>query len=296
MCYLTRPYPVLPTPTTRTLDTLTPFRYICDAAGRLALAGREGMVLPWPSIFFMYLLYLDHAGAIEDPAQKHFVLAGVSVFERQTYWISQELDSIAARFNSADPASIELHGSPMHGGRGKKWRCFTVQDRVRAMSDALAAFSRSHATNTLFGVAVKKPIDDPGAAVTIAFERICNMFDKHLLQLHRQKNTQRGLIIFDKATYETEIQSLAIDFRSVGHTWGVVTNLSEVPLFLDSKASRLVQLADLVAFSLYRYHEAQDSRFIDIIQGRFDGPRGARNLVHIPSVTEWATTKRLSFN
>ena len=80
---------------------------------------------------------------------------------------------------------------------------------------------------------------------------------------------------------------LAIDFRSVGHTWGVVTNLSEVPLFLDSKASRLVQLADLVAFSLYRYHEAQDNRFIDIIQERFDGRCIS------PSVAEWVATTRL---
>jgi hypothetical protein len=71
--------------------------------------------------------------------------------------------------------------------------------------------------------------------------------------------------------------------------WGVVTNLSEVPLFMDSKASRLVQLADLVAFSLYRYYEAQDSRFIDIIQGRFD--KGARNLVHIPSTADWVATR-----
>jgi Protein of unknown function (DUF3800) len=191
----------------------------------------------------MYLLYLDHAGAVEDPAQKHFVLAGISVFERQNYWLSQELNNIAARFNAADPASIELHGSPMHGGRGKKWRCFPVQDRVRAISDALAAFSRSHVTNTLFGVALKNPIDDPGAAVNIAFDKYAALFDKHLLQLHRQKNTQRGIIIFDKATNETEIQTLAIDFRSVGHTSGVVTNLSEVPLFLDSKASRLVQFS-----------------------------------------------------
>jgi hypothetical protein len=47
------------------------------------------MVLPG-RLYFMYLLYLDHAGAVEDPAQKHFVLAGISVFERQTYWLSQE--------------------------------------------------------------------------------------------------------------------------------------------------------------------------------------------------------------
>jgi hypothetical protein len=68
----------------------------------------------------MYLLYLDHAGAVEDPAQKRFVLAGISVFERQTYWLSQELDKIAARFNAADPASIELHGSPMRA-KAESW-------------------------------------------------------------------------------------------------------------------------------------------------------------------------------
>jgi Protein of unknown function (DUF3800) len=228
----------------------------------------------------MYLLYLDHAGAVEDPSQKHFVLAGISVFERQTYWLSQELEKIAARFNPADPPAIELHGSPMHGGRGE-WRKFPLVDRICALSDALAVIVKSHPSNTLFGVSVKKPSSDPGSAIDIAFEQLCHMFDRCLVRFHRQKRTERGIIIFDKATYETEIQSLAIDFRSIGHTWGVVKNLSEVPLFLDSKASRLVQLADLVAFSLYRFYESSDSRFIDIIQGRFDSGGGTKDLVYI---------------
>jgi len=59
----------------------------------------------------MYLLYLDHSGEVTDPAQMHFTLAGISVFERQTYWISDAMDQIASRFNSTDPASIELRGS-----------------------------------------------------------------------------------------------------------------------------------------------------------------------------------------
>jgi len=218
----------------------------------------------------MYLLYLDHAGAIEDPSQRHFVLAGISVFERQTCWLAQELEKIASRFNPADPFSVELHGSPMHGGRGE-WRRHPVADRVRALSDALAVIAKSHPTNTLFAAAVKKPKDDPAAAVNLAFEQVCGMFDRSLLRKHRQRATQRGIIVFDKATYESDIQSLATDFRTVGHQTGVIKNLSEVPLFLDSKASRLVQLADLIAFSCYRFYESEDSRFIDIIkdQGSF---------------------------
>jgi hypothetical protein len=229
----------------------------------------------------MHLLYLDHAGAVEDPAQAHFVLAGVSVYERQTYWISQGLDEIAARFNPADPTAVELHGSPMHGGRGEdKWRRFPVPDRIRALSDALAVIPKGYWSTVVFGAAVKKPKNDPGAAVDIAFENVCRMFDRHLHQLHRKGNTQRGVIIFDKAAYETDIQSLAIDFRSVGRDWGVIRNLSEVPLFLDSRASRLLQLADLVAYAVFRYYERNDSRFIDIIMERF-GAYGARGLIYI---------------
>lgn len=56
-------------------------------------------------------------------------------------------------------------------------------------------------------------------------------------------------MIFDKSTYEETIQNLATDFRTVGHQWNVIANLAEVPLFLDSKASRLIQLADLVAYA-----------------------------------------------
>jgi hypothetical protein len=231
----------------------------------------------------MYLLYLDHAGAVEDPAQKHFVLAGVSVFERQTFWLSRDLDAIAARFNKDNPLAVELHGSPMHGGRG--WWCkFPVEDRVRAISDALAVLAKSHPSNTLFGVAIRKPEHNPNIAVSMAFERVCSLFDRNLLELHRQKKTERGIIIFDKATYETEIQALASDFRSVGHSCGVVTNLSEVPLFLDSRASRLLQLADLVSFAIYRMYEADDTRFSDIILDRFTGIKNSNNLVYISSI------------
>ena len=66
----------------------------------------------------MYLLYADESGTTQDPSQQYFVLAGFCVFERQGYWISEKLDKIAARFNPADPGSVELHGSPMLNGNG----------------------------------------------------------------------------------------------------------------------------------------------------------------------------------
>ena len=94
------------------------------------------------------------------------------------------------------------------------------------------------------------------------------------MRLHRQGDTQRGLIIFAKSTYESTIQNLATDFRTYGHSWGVLRNLSEVPLFIDSRASRLTQLADLVAYAAFRKYEHGDDSFFKGVESRVDSEGG----------------------
>src|SRR5262249_4855449 len=75
-----------------------------------------------------------------------------------------------------------------------------------------------------------------------------NRFNLFLQRLNRRRNDQqKGLMIMDESRHEGALQSLARDFRMHGARWGHFRNLAEVPLFVDSKASRLVQLADLVA-------------------------------------------------
>lgn len=83
----------------------------------------------------------------------------------------------------------------------------------------------------------------------IAFEDLCSRFD---IMLRRQPGNHRGLIILDESTYETTLQGLARDFRTLGTRWNVIRNIVEVPLFVDSKASRCVQIADHVAYAVYR--------------------------------------------
>lgn len=224
----------------------------------------------------MYILYADESGTTRDPSQQFFVLAGFCVFERQGYWIASELDAIASRFDPADPASVDLHGSPMLTGR-KSWRHYSLTDRKQAIHDSLEVFARSHVSNRLFASVVRKAVISPLDPVEYAFEQLSSRFDYYLQRLHRQGDSQRGLILFDKCTYETTIQSLAADFRTVGHRWGVLRNLAEVPLFIDSRASRLIQLADLIAYSIFRNYEANDPTFFQLISDRFDSEGG---LVH----------------
>ena len=228
----------------------------------------------------MYLLYADESGSVHDPNQQMFVLAGFCVFERQGYWIANELDAIAARFNPADPSSVELHGNPMHGGKGI-FRRFPKEDRILAIEDALRVFLRSHPSNRLFASVVNKAQVSPNDPVEFAFEQLASRFDHYLTRLHKSGDTQRGVILFDKSTYETTLQSLATDFRTVGHSWGVLRNFSEVPLFMDSKASRLIQLADLIAYAIFRNFERGDTSLFSIIRHRFDSEGGIQHGLHI---------------
>jgi hypothetical protein len=168
----------------------------------------------------------------------------------------------------------------MLSGRGK-WRSYSKNDREKALEDILQVFLQSHPSNRLFASVIKKTLVSPKDPVEVAFEQLASRFDRYLIRLHKHDNTQRGIIIFDKSTYETTIQSLATDFRTIGYSWGVIRNFSEVPLFLYSKASRLIQLADILAYAIFRNFEKGDSRFFSIIQQRFDSEGGIVHGLHI---------------
>ncbi|MFM7592766.1 MAG: DUF3800 domain-containing protein, partial [Isosphaeraceae bacterium] len=138
-----------------------------------------------------------------------------------------------------------------------------------------------HPSNRLFASVIRKVSVSPSDPVEFAFEQLASRFDQYLTRLHKAGDTQRGVILFDKSTYETTIQSLASDFRTIGHQWGIIRNFSEVPLFLDSKASRLIQLADLIAYSIYRFYERGENKFYSLVEDRFDSHGGTKHGLYV---------------
>jgi hypothetical protein len=134
---------------------------------------------------------------------------------------------------------------------------------------------------TLFGIALEKATtSDP---LGRAFEEICNRCDLFLRRLHSRGDTQRGLIIFDESRYENSLQTLLAEYRSLGTRFGgTVKNFADVPFFANSKATRLLQLADLVAYAVFRRYERGDTRLLDKIILKFDTDDGViHGLVHL---------------
>lgn len=226
----------------------------------------------------MFLLYADESGTPGGADQEHFVLAGITVFERKAHWLSLKLDKIAARFSPQDPDSVELHGSPMLAGK-KFWRKIPKDDRINGIKDALRLIDGKH--YRIIASVVRKGAITPLDPVHSTFQQLVTRFDHYLTREYTYfDNPQRGLVIFDKSSKEAPIQALATAFKIDGHEWGKLRNMADVPVFVDSQATRLIQLADLVAYAIFRKYEKGDSQFYDIIERKFDYFGGVQHGLH----------------
>lgn len=222
----------------------------------------------------MHLLYLDDAGSAGNQDEEYLVLGGISVYEAQSHYITEELDKLAQSISASDPFDIEFHASEIFTRRTKPWDKMSRDEAKGVIKAVLQVITRSYETARVFACAVHKasyPGKDP---METAFEDLCSRFDLYLSRLREQGDRQRGLLILDNSAHETSLQRLSRDFRIVGTRWGVIRNLADTPLFIDSRASRVVQAADHVAYAVFRRYNAGDTQYFDIIAPKFDSDKG----------------------
>jgi hypothetical protein len=252
-----------------------PAAIIRDAVERAALAVRwtNG---PLGRIFSsMHLLYLDDSGSAANQNEEYVVLGGVSLFEAQVDWITRELDKLAESIDPKDPQAVEFHASEIFNGRIHPWDKMKPDDRRGIIKAVLNIFAGSYKTACAFACAIHKKSFPNIDHIELAFEDLCSRFDRYLERLRDAGDRQRGLLVLDETTYETSLQQLARNFRLLGTKWGSIRNLAEAPLFIDSKVSRGVQMADHIAYAVFRRYNAGDANYFDIIANKFDiGPDG----------------------
>lgn len=214
----------------------------------------------------MHLLYLDESGHPHDPNTDFFVLAGFAVFERSTHWLESGMNPIAARLSHQDPSAIEFHGSAMYAAKDG-WSGIAPADRTQALVDVLSLLGNTQLKLRVFASVIEKSLIPHDQILQQSFEAVAHQFDQYLADMwSTRKDPQRGLVVCDKASYEQKLQTLSSLFKHQGHTLGRLRNFAEVPLFLDSKASRLIQMADLIAYWIFRYFQSKDERGFQLIE------------------------------
>jgi hypothetical protein len=219
----------------------------------------------------MHILYLDEAGLHSDAT--YFVLAGVAVFERETYFYAQDLDNIQRTYFPGITDSIEFHASAIHAPSANPKPPFdqlSTEQRRQLLID-IYQIIRNH-RGVVFGTAIEKAWCASEEPYERAFEDLTSRFDLYLRRINAQagEHEQRGMIAVAESSYRRNLEVLGERFRGGSTRWGQIRTLADVPFFLPARNTRLLQVADFCANAIYGRYNSSYTRYFDIIAPRFD--------------------------
>jgi len=105
-----------------------------------------------------------------------------------------------------------------------------------------------------------------------AFEQLVSRFETYLkIATRNLGNKQFGLLIHDNnETVERKHTEMMTKYQETGTLWTSINNIIDTPLFVDSKLTSMVQIADLCSFALRRYLERSEEPLYNEVIKRAD--------------------------
>lgn len=188
-----------------------------------------------PAPFAMHIMYLDESGTHSQA--RYFVVAGLAVFERETYFLAQSLDQLQARYFPHEDTPIPLHASALRAPVDRVVSAYvsiTGEQRRALARDIYQVIADSRAR--LFAIAMEKAFLT-GDPYERGFEEIVNRFDRMLARIGRDGgDSQRGLVVIAESSYRENLETLARKIWSQGHRWGETHNLADTHTLLPPRA------------------------------------------------------------
>ncbi len=180
------------------------------------------------------------------------------------------------RYRNAELLRLQRVGKSKHRQAKKNYKHtadyahLTYAERRQLLLD-LAGCIANWGFARLFSECVNKLFFDPTrTAQTIdeqAFEQVVSRFEQFLEEDAEKHGRQSyGLLIHDNnETVSQKHTRLMSDFHKKGTLWTKIHNIIETPLFVDSKLTSMVQVADLCSYSIRRYLENGEEDLFNLI-------------------------------
>ena len=119
-----------------------------------------------------------------------------------------------------------------------------------------------------------------------AFEQLVSRFETYLkITTKNLGHKQFGLLIHDNnQTVERKHTEMMTRYQETGTLWTSINGIIETPLFVDSKLTSMIQIADLCSFALRRYLERSEDKMYNEVIKRADKKEermvGVRHFTH----------------
>ncbi len=195
---------------------------------------------------------IDESGKADSASyEEPFVLAGVIVDESKIVDIRKELTKVKIEHN-LDP-SIEFHTSKIVHGKDYFSSISDITKRASILEDFYKVLTNN--VEKVLAVYYRNKTKDRWKVESLAYkyliERGIIAFDKI------RHEDEMFIIVIDKVhySYDTKVQAfLHNEVRNGIYTrsWGVTRLVVPVPIFMTSKECHILQLADLVAYTVRR--------------------------------------------
>lgn len=146
------------------------------------------------------------------------------------------------------------------------------QERVQLVVD-LATCISTWDFAVLFAEAIDKlHFDSNKMNTTIgeqAFEQLVSRFQQFLVKCGGQNGY--GVLVHDNnQTVSQKHTQLMRQFHDAGTLWAKIDRIGETLLFVDSKLTRMVQVADLCSYVIRRYVENSEDNLLKMVLNRAD--------------------------
>jgi hypothetical protein len=142
---------------------------------------------------------------------------------------------------------------------------------VREVADIVSRWGFSR----LFAECVDKihfdPLRSARSVEEQAFEQVVSRFQRYLVNVEEPGVRNYGILVHDNnQSVAKKHTDLMRHFHEQGTLWAAVDRIIETPMFVDSKLTRMVQIADLCAYSLRRFVENGEADLFNRIFRRAD--------------------------
>jgi hypothetical protein len=237
----------------------------------------------------LYSLYLDGSGT--HGGSPVFILAGIAVHEQDAFHLQQRFArSLNHMPDGLDPRDFELHATEIKSPtkiHNSRWQHIPWPTRRNVLQSGYRNLRNYKCMDdkhpcVFFGAVVERSYADHEER---AWEEVLHKFDEMLDRRAKDIGEhQRGIVIHDRSSTERQVQNWADKWRQLSGRIGTLTHMADVPFFADSRASRLLQAADFVAWALWRYYGVRDrdEKWIKPLWDHFDNENGKiHGLIHV---------------